>query len=486
MQTYLAELLGTMILVLLGDGVVANVVLDRTKGQNAGWIVITTGWGIAVAMAVYAVGRISGAHLNPGRHDRAGDDRQLPVGAGARLHRGADDRRLRRRRRSSGSPTCRTGATRPIPAAKLGVFCDRPGDPPHRRQPDLRDHRHRRAAVRHPRDRGQRADAVASPATSICRSSSAAACSRCSSACSCSASACRSAARPATRSTRRAISARASRTRSCRSPARARRTGATAGFRSSRPIIGGIAGAGPLLHRRILRTLMARYVGAVDQGTTSTRFMVFDRGGQRDRPAPARAPADPAAARLGRARSARDRGAHRRDDRARHAQRQHPRGGSRRDRRHQPARDDDRLEPEDRPALVQRHRLAGHAHRSHHQRAHARHRRRRSAPAPACRRRPISRARRSSGSSTTCPACARRRHAARRCSAIPTPGSSGTSPAAGRRRPRDRRHQREPDDADGSARRCEWDDELLRDLQHPARRCCRRSSPSSRSRRRSA
>jgi glycerol uptake facilitator protein len=65
MQTLLAEAIGTMILVLLGNGVVANVVLERTKGHNAGWIVITTGWGIAVAVAVYAVGRISGAHLNP-------------------------------------------------------------------------------------------------------------------------------------------------------------------------------------------------------------------------------------------------------------------------------------------------------------------------------------------------------------------------------------------------------------------------------------
>jgi glycerol uptake facilitator protein len=65
MQTLLAELIGTMILVLLGDAVVANVLLERTKGQNSGWIVITTGWGIAVAVAVYAVGRISGAHLNP-------------------------------------------------------------------------------------------------------------------------------------------------------------------------------------------------------------------------------------------------------------------------------------------------------------------------------------------------------------------------------------------------------------------------------------
>lgn len=65
MQRLLAEAIGTMLLVLLGDGVVANVVLNRTKGQNSGWIVITVGWGIAVAMAVYAVGRISGAHLNP-------------------------------------------------------------------------------------------------------------------------------------------------------------------------------------------------------------------------------------------------------------------------------------------------------------------------------------------------------------------------------------------------------------------------------------
>ena len=65
MQTFLAELLGTMLLIVLGDGVVANVVLNRTKGQNSGWIVITMGWGVAVAMAAYAVGRISGAHLNP-------------------------------------------------------------------------------------------------------------------------------------------------------------------------------------------------------------------------------------------------------------------------------------------------------------------------------------------------------------------------------------------------------------------------------------
>lgn len=65
MSPLLAELLGTMILVILGDGVVANVVLQRTKGHAAGWIVITAGWGFAVAIAAYSVGSISGAHLNP-------------------------------------------------------------------------------------------------------------------------------------------------------------------------------------------------------------------------------------------------------------------------------------------------------------------------------------------------------------------------------------------------------------------------------------
>ncbi|MFO7245392.1 MAG: MIP/aquaporin family protein [Thermaerobacter sp.] len=65
MSPFMGELIGTMILILLGDGVVANVLLARSKGQNAGWIVITTGWALAVAMGVYAVGDISGAHLNP-------------------------------------------------------------------------------------------------------------------------------------------------------------------------------------------------------------------------------------------------------------------------------------------------------------------------------------------------------------------------------------------------------------------------------------
>jgi glycerol uptake facilitator protein len=65
MNECVAEAIGTMILVILGDGVVANVCLGRTKGHGSGWIVIATGWGLAVAVAVYSVGRISGAHLNP-------------------------------------------------------------------------------------------------------------------------------------------------------------------------------------------------------------------------------------------------------------------------------------------------------------------------------------------------------------------------------------------------------------------------------------
>ena len=65
MNAPLAELLGTMILVLLGNGVVANVVLKGTKGHASGWMVITTGWALAVTVAVYCTAAISGAHLNP-------------------------------------------------------------------------------------------------------------------------------------------------------------------------------------------------------------------------------------------------------------------------------------------------------------------------------------------------------------------------------------------------------------------------------------
>ncbi|MBS4534446.1 aquaporin family protein [Clostridium sp. D2Q-14] len=65
MAMYLAEFLGTLILILLGDGVVANVVLKKNKGEGSDWIVIATGWGLAVAMGVYVTGWVSGAHINP-------------------------------------------------------------------------------------------------------------------------------------------------------------------------------------------------------------------------------------------------------------------------------------------------------------------------------------------------------------------------------------------------------------------------------------
>jgi len=65
MNIYLAEVIGTMILLILGDGVVANVLLNKSKGQGSGWMVITTAWGLAVIIAIFCVGRISGAHLNP-------------------------------------------------------------------------------------------------------------------------------------------------------------------------------------------------------------------------------------------------------------------------------------------------------------------------------------------------------------------------------------------------------------------------------------
>jgi len=65
MRVFTAEAIGTMLLILLGDGVVAGVLLSKSKAEKSGWIVITTGWALAVAIGVYAVGRISGAHINP-------------------------------------------------------------------------------------------------------------------------------------------------------------------------------------------------------------------------------------------------------------------------------------------------------------------------------------------------------------------------------------------------------------------------------------
>jgi glycerol uptake facilitator protein len=65
MSPYLAEFLGTMLLVTMGNGVVAGVTLQRSKALNAGYLVVVLGWGLAVTLGIYAVGRISNAHLNP-------------------------------------------------------------------------------------------------------------------------------------------------------------------------------------------------------------------------------------------------------------------------------------------------------------------------------------------------------------------------------------------------------------------------------------
>ncbi|MCB0458908.1 MAG: aquaporin family protein [Flavobacteriaceae bacterium] len=65
MSVYLAEFLGTFLLILIGGGVVAGVLLKNSKAENAGWNTITLTWGLAVTFAIYAVGSISGAHINP-------------------------------------------------------------------------------------------------------------------------------------------------------------------------------------------------------------------------------------------------------------------------------------------------------------------------------------------------------------------------------------------------------------------------------------
>ena len=65
MENFLGELIGTALLILLGDGVVAGVLLARSKAENSGWIVITMAWGLAVFAGVVVAGPITGAHLNP-------------------------------------------------------------------------------------------------------------------------------------------------------------------------------------------------------------------------------------------------------------------------------------------------------------------------------------------------------------------------------------------------------------------------------------
>ena len=65
MIQYVFEFIGTLVLVLLGDGVCAATSLNKSKAQGGGWVVIALGWGLAVMLGVLIAGPVSGAHLNP-------------------------------------------------------------------------------------------------------------------------------------------------------------------------------------------------------------------------------------------------------------------------------------------------------------------------------------------------------------------------------------------------------------------------------------
>lgn len=65
MTDYLGEFIGTLILIVLGNGAVAGIVLKGTKSEGAGWLSVVVAWGLSVTMAIYAVGQFSGAHINP-------------------------------------------------------------------------------------------------------------------------------------------------------------------------------------------------------------------------------------------------------------------------------------------------------------------------------------------------------------------------------------------------------------------------------------
>ena len=89
MSPFISEFIGTSVLLLLGNGVVANVVLNKTKGNGGGWIVITFGWAMAVFVAVYTSAAASGAHLNPavtiGLALKSGDWSNVPLYIGAQM-----------------------------------------------------------------------------------------------------------------------------------------------------------------------------------------------------------------------------------------------------------------------------------------------------------------------------------------------------------------------------------------------------------------
>ena len=218
LNVFIAETIGTMLLILLGDGVVAGVLLAKSKANNAGWIVITAAWAFAVFVGVVVAGPISGAHLNPAVTVGLAVNGSTPwdqvpvylagemVGAmiGATLvlihywdhFKITEDQGLKLAVFSTG-PNIRNYALNFV-SEVIGTF----------------------VLVFVVIAFGANAGGLAGLGPWPSRSS-------------CSRSACRSAARPGTRSTRPATWVRASSTSSCPSRARAPRTGVTPGSRSS-------------------------------------------------------------------------------------------------------------------------------------------------------------------------------------------------------------------------------------------------------------
>ena len=146
-----AEIIGTMLLILLGDGVVAAVLLAKSKAENSGWIVITFGWGFAVMVGAYSVGQFTGAHLNPavtlgiwinGGID-FGEAIQYWIGEfigaaiGAVLVLGSYWQHFQQTE---------------DPGLKLAVLLDGPRDPEHVLEPVHGGRRHLRPRARDPRD----------------------------------------------------------------------------------------------------------------------------------------------------------------------------------------------------------------------------------------------------------------------------------------------------------------------------------------------
>ncbi len=145
--------MGTMVLILLGNGVVANVLLRKSKAEGAGWMVIATGWAFAVMAGVFTAIACGGsdAHLNPavtlGSAVVTGDFSKFAAVSGR-----ATRRRVLRRHAGVAALSARTGAKRPMPIASCACFCTSPAI----RNPAAnlveRNHRHVRAGAGGRRD----------------------------------------------------------------------------------------------------------------------------------------------------------------------------------------------------------------------------------------------------------------------------------------------------------------------------------------------